>query len=252
MGERDAIAGSDQGRSFRAFWDFLMSSARQEEFSDLLERVLALPAVAELKPDARIRRAHYDWLEAGEHTQRTVAQLSQQLRRFLDDQAWLENRRIMDILRGIESKALGVRVTPPSGEFSSIADIGAGIDLPMERPLYTPAMKSRIIDLVLEAGEVDMDATALFSQVVVDRAELSRHIRRALQGAPQVTLRELCDQRPLQHGLAELVAYLELACEGFKSTIDEAAEDIIVWWGEDRDGREQTKQAQLPRVIFVR
>ena len=139
MGERDAIAGSDQGRSFRAFWDFLMSSARQEEFSDLLERVLALPAVAELKPDARTRRAHYDWLEAGEHTQRTVAQLSQQLRRFLDDQAWLENRRIMDILRGIESKALGVRTTPPSGEFTAIADIGADIELPMERPLYTPA-----------------------------------------------------------------------------------------------------------------
>ena len=48
------------------------------------------------------------------------------------------------------------------------------------------------------------------------------------------------------------MAYLELACEGFKSTIDETAEDIIVWWGEDRDGREQTKQAQLPRVIFIR
>jgi hypothetical protein len=118
--------------------------------------------------------------------------------------------------------------------------------------LYTPALKSRIADLVLEAGDVDMDAAALFSQVVVDKAELSRHIRRALQGAPQVTLRELCDQRPLQYGLAELVAYLDLACEGFKSTIDEAAEDIIVWWGEDREGREQTKQAQLPRVIFVR
>jgi hypothetical protein len=35
---------------------------------------------------------HHDWLEAGEHTQRTVAQLSQQLRRFLDDRAFLENR----------------------------------------------------------------------------------------------------------------------------------------------------------------
>ena len=252
MGERDAIASSDQGRSFRAFWDFLMSSARQEEFSDLLERVLALPAVAELKPDARTRRAHYDWLEAGEHTQRTVAQLSQQLRRFLDDQAWLENRRIMDILRSIESKALGVRATPPSGEFTAIAATGADIVLPMERPLYTPALKSRIADLVLEAGAVDMDAAALFSQVVVDKAGLSAHIRRALQGAPQVTLRELCERWPLQHGLAELVAYLELACEGFNSTIDEAAEDIIVWWGEDRDGGEQTKQAHLPRVIFIR
>jgi hypothetical protein len=52
---------------------------------------------------------HHDWLEAGEHTQRTVAQLSQQLRRFLDDRAFLENRRILDLLHGIESKALALR-----------------------------------------------------------------------------------------------------------------------------------------------
>lgn len=251
LGERDAIAGSDQGRSFRAFWDFLMSSARQEEFSDLLERVLALPAVAELKPDARTRRAHYDWLEAGEHTQRTVARLSQQLRRFLDDQAWLENRRIMDILRGIEGKALGLRATPPSGEFTALAAIGADVELPMERPLYTPALKPRIADLVLEAGEVDLDTAALFSQTVIDKAALSQHIRQALQDAPQVTLRELCERWPLEHGLAELVAYLQLASEDFACTIDEAAQDVITWWGADRVGREQTRQARLPRVIFV-
>ncbi len=252
MGERDAIAGSDQGRSFRAFWDFLMSSARQEEFNDMLERVLVLPAVAELKPDARTRRAHYDWLEAGEHTQRTVAQLSQQLRRFLDDQAWLENRRIMDILRGIESNALGVRTTPPDGAFTSIDDIGASIELPMERPMHTPAVKPNIADLVLEAGEVDLDAAALFAQVYVDKAELSKHVSRALQGAAQVTLRELCERRPLQHGLAELIAYLELGGGDFKSTVDEAVEEIISWPGTDPEGRERTKQARLPRVIFVR
>lgn len=113
MGERDAIADSDQGRSFRAFWDFLMSSRRQEELSELLSRVLSLSPIEQLKPDARTRRVHYDWLEAGEHTQRTVAQLSQQLRRFLDDKAWLENRRIMDILHAIETKALTLRDTPP-------------------------------------------------------------------------------------------------------------------------------------------
>ncbi len=33
MGERDLIADSDQGRSFRAFWDFLLSSRRQEELT---------------------------------------------------------------------------------------------------------------------------------------------------------------------------------------------------------------------------
>ena len=94
LGERDAINDSDQGKSFQAFWDFLMSQSRQEELTALLERVLALPPVAAMSPDKRLRRVHYDWLQAGEHAQRTVALLSQQLRRFLDDQAWLENRRI--------------------------------------------------------------------------------------------------------------------------------------------------------------
>lgn len=134
MGERDAISDSDQGRSFRAFWGFLMSSRRQEELTQMLDHVLALAPVMELNPDIRTRRVHYDWLEAGEHTQRMVAQLSQQLRRFLDDQVWLENRRIMDILRGVEAKALGVREQPPAGEFMDMDDVAARIELPMNGP----------------------------------------------------------------------------------------------------------------------
>ena len=99
LGERDAIGDSDQGKSFRAFWDFLMSPERQEELSSLLERVWALEPVQELQPDRRLLRVHYDWLSAGEVAQRTVARLSAQLRRYLDDQVWLENRRIMQVIR---------------------------------------------------------------------------------------------------------------------------------------------------------
>lgn len=252
MGERDAIADSDQGRSFRAFWDFLMSSSRQEELSGLLARVLDLPAVAELKPDARTRRVHYDWLEAGEHTQRTVAQLSQQFRRFLDDQAWLENRRIMDILHGIEAKALALRDVPPAGEVMNIAESAAGVELPFERPLYTPALKPVIADIELEAGDADLDAAALYSQVVVDHARLSHHIRHALQDRSQVTLRELTQLQPLEHGLAELVAYLHLGSESFKTVVDEDTPDIITWQALCQDGTPTTKHARLPRVIFVR
>jgi hypothetical protein len=251
MGERDAIADSDQGRSFRAFWDFLMSGSRQEELTQLLERVLALPSVAELKPDARIRRIHYDWLEAGEHTQRTVALLSQQLRRFLDDQAWLENRRIMDILHGIEAKALELRESPPAGEFMQIDDTAADIELPMERPLYTPPIKPLIADVALEPGDEEVDAAALFSQVVVDKAALLRHIRNALQERSQVTLSELIENRPLQHGLAELIVYMQLASGAFKAIVDEEMTEVILWEATDQDSR-RIRQARLPRVIFVR
>lgn len=213
-----------------------MSSRRQEELSALLERILKLPAVAELRPDPRTSRVHYDWLEAGEHTQRTVAQLSQQLRRFLDDQAWLENRRIMDILHGIEAKALALRDAPPAGEVMEMAETGADIELPMERPLHTPALKPMLADAELENGEGEVDAAALYSQVVIDRGQLERHIRHALQERTQVTLRELCELKPLSHGLAELLAYLQLAGGPFKAVINEESTEVISWLAPGADG----------------
>ena len=158
----------------------------------------------------------------------------------------------MDILRGIESKALALRDSPPSGTFMVVADIGADIELPMERPLYTPAIKPVIADVALAAGDGDLDATALYSQVVIDKAKLARHIRHALQDRSQVTLRELTLSQPLQHGLAELVAYLQLADDTFKAHIVEENIEAIVLTSEVADGRQVTKHARLPRVIFVR
>lgn len=252
MGERDAIGDSDQGRSFRAFWEFLLSSRRQEELSELLERVLALPAVAALHPDARTARMHHDWIEAGEHTQRTVAALSQQLRRFLDDQAWLENRRIMDILHGIETKALALRDCPPAGAVMEMAEAQATLELPLERPLFTPAVKPVIASLVLQAGESEVDPSALFEQVVIDKARLARHIRQALQDQAQVTLRELVAAQPLSQGLAELVAYLQVGSDSFRAVVDETAPDTIEWRAQAADGAPLWRRAHLPRVIFLR
>lgn len=260
MGERDAIGDSDQGRSFRAFWDFLMSSRRQEELSALLDQVLALPAVTALKPEPRTRRVHHDWLEAGEHTQRTVAQLSQQLRRFLDDRAFLENRRILELLRGIESKALALRASPPAAIVMAIDAMGAAVELPLERPLFTPTVKPRLAELALVAGEDDIDTARLFDQIVVDKARLRSAIQRELRRRPQITLRELLDAEPLQQGLAELVAYLELAhtgdaggaSDGVRAVVDEAVQEPIRWQARDALGEPVTREARLPRVIFTR
>ncbi len=252
MGERDAISDSDQGKSFRAFWDFLMSSRRQEELTQLLDHVLALTPVQELGPGPRTRRVHYDWLEAGEHTQRTVAQLSQQLRRFLDDQTWLENRRIMDILRGIESRSLALRQQQPSGEFFSIDEMTAEIELPMERPLHTPSFKPVIADLILQAGDADLDTNALYNYFTIDKAELMLHIRHALQLQSQATLQEITTKHPLKHGLAELVSYLHLGNESFNTVIDEEHTETIGWHTITSRGEQVQKQATLPRVIFVR
>ncbi len=246
FGQRDAIADSDQGKSFRAFWDFLMSPTRQEELSRLLQAVFTLEPVKELAPDRRLLRIHYDWLLAGEVAQRTVARLSEQLRRYLDDQAWLENRRIMQLIREVEQRALAIRDRLPEGAFMALDEPAPDIDLAMDRPLYTPPFKPRFTDQVLAEGGEDISADALFDQVYVDKARLAAQIRRALQTKYQVSLAELVEAHPIQQGLAELVAYLSLAAEDRLALIDDTRTQTLAW--ADDEGRR--RQATLPLVIF--
>lgn len=248
FGERDAIADSDQGKSFRAFWDFLMSPARQEELTALLERILSLDSVAETRPDQRLRRIHYDWLEAGEAAQRTVARLSEQLRKYLDDQAWLENRRIMTILRDIEQQTLAVRNSPPEGNFTALSDTAPSLALVMDRPLFTPPLKARIVQQSIEAGGENIEADALFEQIYVDKTVLDARIRRALQVRNQIELTALLAEYPLEQGLAELVAYLSLAADDNKALIDESRTQTVAW----TDSLGRGRQASLPTVIFSR
>jgi len=248
LSECDNITDSDQGKSFRAFWDFLMSSRRQEELTGLLDKVLNLPPVAESRPDSRLRRVHYDWLSAGEHTQRTVAQLSSQLRRFLDDKTWLENKRIMEILRHIKTEARACMDHPPPAAMMDMDEIGLSFMLPMERPMYRPPLQAAIADITLKMGEEDADTEALFAQIVVDKGRLKQALAKALQQQGQITLGALLKREPLQHGLAELVIWLQLASEQSRCVIDESQHEMAYWPVAEGLAR----QVQLPYVLFVR
>jgi hypothetical protein len=158
----------------------------------------------------------------------------------------------MDLLHGIESKALALRDAPPVGNVMEMAEASADIELAMERPLFTPAIKPVIADLALHAGDEDIDPSKLFDQVVVDKARLTRHIRHALQDRAQITLSELVINQPLLHGLAELVAYLQLGSETFSTVVDEETPEPIRWLTVAADGQAITRSARLPRVIFMR
>ena len=246
LGSRESIAGSDQGRSFQAFYGFLLSQARQEELSGLLDRVHSLAGIAE--GDIRLRHIHYDWLDAAERTQATVRQLSEQLRRFLDDQVWFENRRVIDILRSIEGRALQLRETrhvPVSMELDAPSP---AIRLPLERPLYAPVKKARLSSEAVRDADEQTDPAALFEQVYVDPEPLRGGVRQALRGQPQVGLAELVARYPLKQGAAELLTYLSLQDEAFSIVYDEQQRDQITWSA--AEGRERT--ATLPRVTYAR
>ena len=252
LGRRDEIIDTDQGRSFLAFWDFLMSQSHRDEFSEMLKRVLDLAPIKEMDPDTQIRNVHYEWLKAGEHTQQTVRSLSHQLRRFLDDRVQLENRRITEILRRIEKHALALREDHPEGPLAKIPALSADITLPMERPLWRPTAEIKIQEIDVQEATEEIDAAALYEQVFVDKELLKDHIRRVLEERPVVSLQELCEMRPLEHGLGELLAYLQLATESLDAVIDDDATESVSWRAGISNGQPILRKALIPRVTFAR
>jgi flagellar motility protein MotE (MotC chaperone) len=246
LGSRETIAGSDQGRSFQAFYDFLLSQARQEELSGLLEAVHELTDIT--GQDVRLRHIHYDWLDAAERTQATVRQLSEQLRRFLDDQVWFENRRVIDILRNIESHALELRDLKDVPVTMDIDAASPALRLPMERPLYVPVRKVRIDSQNVRLADEEADPAALFEQIYVDPEPLRAAVRQALRRAPQVGLTQLIEDNPIRQGVAELVTYLSLKDGTFRLVFDEDHHEHVRW--QEADGRE--RKVTMPRVTFTR
>ena len=246
--DQDVIRDSDQGRSFQAFWELLMSPQRQLELQELLQRVYGLEEIAALDPDAFLARIKFYLLEAGEKVYTTSNQLVDQLRRFLDNQAWLENRRIMDIIKDIEKHAVAVKNNPPGKSFIGLDSVKLRLNLVMDRSLFIPPVHTQLAETVLEEGEAEIAADPLFNQVYVDEEKLKSNIRKALQSESQISLKRLLLDFPLQKGLAELVAYLNIGTGDIKAAIDDSKrESIAVLTG---DGAMRT--VHLPRIIFVR
>jgi hypothetical protein len=249
FGEQDAINLSDQGRSFEAFWTFLMSLERREELQVLLSQALDLPEISGMTQDRWLADYRFHLSEAGEKVQRTAAQLVEQLRRFLDSQMWLENKRIAELIRDIEKQSLAIKQNSPKQiDFASLPEPKIDLTLPFTRSLFSPPRKICMTDAAPQLGEGEFSADALFSQHYVDEGLLRNQIARMLSENSQVALSDIVEEYPVTRGMAEIVTYINMANREEKSTLNENQRQKILW--HDAQGRE--RYADIPLVIFTR
>ena len=166
-----------------------MSPAKQEKFNQLIQKVLALEEVKSCEPDELLPKMKYHLLEAGEKVQRTSSSLVEQLRRYLDDQVWLENKRIMSIIHEVEKSAIVIKQNPPKDkDFTLLDDIKASIELPVSRALFRPPSRPVISEEKLTAGTAEFNSDLLYTQHYVDIEMLQARINKALQNKQQITL----------------------------------------------------------------
>ena len=246
--EQDGINQSEQGKSFSAFWNYLMSSESQEDFQTTIEKVLALQAVKELAAEQNVRHINADWVNAGAHVQETVAVLSEQLRRYVDENFLEEERRISQIIQEIESKAVAVHNNMPKNWELVIDGITPELSLPLDRPLFTPPQRPEIRYDVITAGDENISTEELFTQVYVDKDKLKDRIGFLLQAQNSISLSEIIEHYPLELGLSELITYMVIAGDNENASF-KVDKQVQVQW-QDENGKQ--KIARFDEIIFQR
>ena len=104
-------------------------------------------------------------------------------------------------------------------------------------------------DDVLTADDADVDAGALFSQFHVDKERLKANIDAVLAEAEQATLADVTAAYPVSQGLAEIVAYYQLATESDWASINPDATAAGFLAGLP-DG--SIREATIDQIIFGR
>jgi hypothetical protein len=243
----EAIRNSDQGKSFFAFWE-LLTSEKNEKLEELGEKLYEIEAVAEADRDRRLANFKYDLVLSAHQVQIVVNRLIEQLRRFIDERAWLENRRVLELVGSIEKRALAMRELPKEREFMSVARPGIELALPLGRHMYE-VREEGSFRAELKKQRVDIDIRdALFDRYWVDETQLHRNIVELLQHHSQISLKEIVDVYPVRKGVAEIVGYLSLATTLSIGYINESAKEELEV--EDVDGGELL--VRVPKILFIR
>ncbi|WP_236830106.1 DUF3375 domain-containing protein [Blastococcus sp. KM273128] len=247
FGSTAEIGASDQGRSWRAFWEHMLSARQQEELEELLSAIEDVPALAGTG-DQFDQLLREELFAAAEDTQRIVASLSAQLRRFLDERTWTEGRRIHEVIRTTLAAALEVRDRDVRELGSRLPSMRADIALPLERPLHTPRTKHRLNSTVTTEDDDVLGAdglTDLFDISHIDLAALRAAVADTVTAnGGHATLAQVIAAHPLTEGLAELVGYLQVSDDG--ATLHTDRRENVEWV--DDSGRR--RRAAVPLILF--
>lgn len=245
----------DQGRSFNAFWEFLLSQSKQEELEKYINDVLSLSAVQEVqRENLNIANIRNDLIEAGDKIKRSTNSLLEQLRKYLEHKSFTENKRIYDnineILRVITNND---HLDFSKIDFLKIEDV-IDIDLIMAYDWkirgFKPPQKIKFADSSLEDGVITTDNdSALFTQFEINMAELKENIRHSLKNKTHITFSDFIREFEIKKGVAEVVAYIEIATNEKKHIIKKDNTEFIEIVNSKTDKKFKLK---IPQIIFCK
>lgn len=253
--QNEYIENTDQGRSVKAFSRLLLSSSDDELIMSRIDNLLNHPAVAALQKDERIHNIHESWLSARLNIERIMGSSTKRIKSFLQPANLDANRFLKERIKSITTKVAqlskdeGLAALQPS--LITLEIPRAEINLPFDRPLATVSERLEF-NTKIKADDFKADDHKLFDQVVVNPEILLSRINDFMATRDEVSLYEIVQKYPLDHGISELTTYVKLALSSFEVVEDSTKSDLYRWEALDMEGNRVARVAKLQHIILKR
>lgn len=246
----DELKNSSQGKSFYAFWEFLLSASLQKEWEFLTQNLFESLSNKQIDVHDRfLRDVKHHLVDAGQRVYYTNNRMAEKLSRIIRQDEQSNSVITQQVINDIKHSLIEVskqRETPDLGfEMDALE-----IKLPLERRLtLEPATEIVYKDKPKDA-QLDIDDLSRLSQLYnpyyVDREVLRKNIEKVLEHTSQTTLGEVIEASDgISKGLTELLGYFNIMKEYPTTVHADKTQDIVF-------DTVNMKKIIIPEIIIIR
>ena len=226
----------------------LTDSTKNEDLTKMLENIYKIDVIRQTDEDESLKNLKYELLLNADKITKISSKLIEQLRRFIDDRVWIENKKILELCKSIEKTALNIKTNPPTKKaFTTIDDTKVALSSVFEKSLYT-IKQTKEFKNELKEEKIDINLDTFYDIFFIDEQELKNNINYFLQIKPQCTLKEILEKFPITKGISEIVSYLSIA-KNSTNTIVELDNKIEI---KIKDINNDTKIVKIPKIVFTK
>lgn len=244
----DEIEEQPQGKSFKAFWEFLMDEKKQQELSTLTEQLYQLlkDRNIDYNNDRFLKNLKRYLHASGKKVIDSNRKLSEKISRVLSEKNLLERRKAMELIGEIRQMAFSLVDYKIKDE--SFIEIEDEPILNLIDRWEANTSKDELSEVLFPDGlggteSSEADLKSLFDQFAIDKKKLLQRIDLMLVDKTQVTLKEVIDQYGLENGLSEVVGYFSIATSSNHHMIlDGTVEQIEI----------ENRKVNVPMVIYTK
>jgi hypothetical protein len=246
----EELRSNDQGKSFYAFWEFLMDEEKQQQLNAMLQQLYDLLDKTGVEYSGKqLLQLKYILHNAGIKVLHTNELLGYKLSRIVVEKEKGNRRKTRDVVNRILQHAIQQTERSEKSEIGIMVDDRPDVYLPIERKLgekpvenqFGKAPNKALLDLEQLTG-----LHKLMDDGSIDKGVLVQNIKHLLKARKQLPLNEVLVHYPCTRGLAELLAYISVATSLPGTAINHSITDDLLF-----DTMHQ-KYLQVPQIIFTK